>query len=49
VTLGVGAADTRGVGILFPLSSDFFGDAEGAGERFGCFFFGAGDSPAAVL
>ncbi len=52
VALGVGGADGRGVEILFPLSSDFFGDlgeAEGAGERFGCFFFGVGDSLAVVL
>ena len=48
VALGVGAADRRGAGAPFPLSSDCFGDfldeAEGVGERFGCFFFVGGDS-----
>ena len=48
VTLGVGAADRRGAGTPFPIPSDCFGDflgeAEGVGERFGCFFFAGGDS-----
>ena len=48
VTFGVRAAEKRGAGTPFPISSDCFGDflgeAEGVGERFGRFFFAGGDS-----
>ena len=53
LAIGVGAADARGPGIAFSTSSDRFGDflgeAEGDGERFGCFFFGVADSLAVAL
>jgi len=48
MALGVGAAEARGAGSAFSISSaglgDFLGETEGVGERFGCFFFVEGDS-----